>query len=124
LQKHINVSEIDMVIPVPLHRSKLRERGFNQAGVLAESLAVMIACDSSLDNLIRVRKTKSQFALAKEERLANVFGAFSCRNPAEFCGKTILLIDDIFTTGATTNECARILKQAGAARIIAFSLAR
>jgi len=124
LRDHVNTSEIDCIIPVPLHRSKLRERGFNQARVLTELLAAELGCGCVVDNLVRVRRTKSQFSLSREERSANVSGVFSCRNPELINGQTILLVDDIFTTGATANECARVLKEAGARRIIAFSMAR
>jgi ComF family protein len=124
IEKHIAVPDIDIITPVPLHWKKINDRGFNQAQIFAEHLAQTLHIGCSAGNLIRVRKTRSQFSLKKEQRPDNVHGAFSCRNSAEFQGKKILLIDDIFTTGATANECARILKNAGAARVIALSLAR
>lgn len=115
---------IDAVMPVPLHSTRLRERGFNQALLLAHALCKAHGLTLSFDNLNRIRPTRPQVELSGEERVANVAGAFALRRPGEVSGRTVLLIDDVHTTGATLNECARVLKKAGAARVMALTLAR
>src|SRR5574341_1163568 len=90
-------------------------------GALREAVHVL---HLSLDNLGRVRPTRPQVELSGEERVVNVAGAFALRRPGEIAGKSILLVDDVFTTGATLNECARVLKDAGASRVMALTLAR
>lgn len=121
---HSNIEEFDLIVAVPLHRHKLLERGFNQSEVLAKYLAKNLGLKLSVNNLRRIKMTKSQVELSKEERIKNVAGVFAVKNPLEFKRKAILLIDDIYTTGATLNECARVLKQSGATKVITFTLAR
>ncbi len=114
----------DLVLPVPLHRKRLKQRGFNQALLLAQGIARKFTFELSYDNLLRTRQTRPQVELSGEERSANVKDAFGLLRPKEIEGKGILLIDDVFTTGATMNECARVLKTAGALAVVAFTLAR
>ncbi len=110
----------DAVVPVPLHRSRLRRRGFNQAGLMAKSLAQEI--NSSLsDTLEVVRETRDQVELSGAGRRANVKDAFGARGRTD--GR-VLLVDDVFTTGATMSECAGVLVRAGAAEVHAVSLCR
>ena len=118
------LTSIDIIMPVPLHRSRLRQRGFNQALLLAHPLSV--ACNIALcyDNLWRVRQTRPQVELSGEDRIKNVAGAFSLQRPQDVSGLSVLLIDDVFTTGATLNECAGILKNAGAVSVTVLTLAR
>jgi ComF family protein len=118
------VSAIDFVIPVPLHIMRLRQRGFNQALVLAYELSKTFSIPLSYDNLNRVRPTRPQVELSGNERIKNVAGAFALRRPVELRDRDVLLIDDVFTTGATMNECALVLKDAGASRVTALTLAR
>jgi ComF family protein len=118
------VSDIDGIIPVPLHVARLRQRGFNQALILAHELSSTFSLPLSFDNLKRVRPTRPQVELSGSERIKNVAGAFSLRRPDEMRGRDILLIDDVYTTGATMNECARVLKDAGASRVTALTIAR
>ena len=110
----------DGVIPVPLHRSRLRKRGFNQAEVLARGVAKEINAPVS-DTLQVVRRTRDQVELSAAERRANVEGAYSARGRVR--GR-ILLIDDVFTTGATMSACSEILLRAGAGEVHALSLCR
>jgi ComF family protein len=125
MASQVNVSApLDMVMPVPLHTKRLRERGFNQALLLANGVAVRFAIPLVLDNLVRVRFTRPQVELAGRDRMKNVSGAFSLRCPDVVHGKRVLLIDDVFTTGATLNECSRVLKHAQAHSVTAFTLAR
>jgi ComF family protein len=115
---------IDMIMPVPLHPKRLRQRGFNQALLLAHRINVRHDIPLVYDNLARVRPTRPQVELTGEERVKNVAGAFSLRFPEIVEDKHILLIDDVFTTGATMNECAAVLKRAGAKQVTACTLAR
>lgn len=115
---------IDMIMPVPLHPKRLRQRGFNQALLLAHRISMRHDIPLVYDNLARVRPTRPQVELTGEERVKNVAGAFSLRFPEIVENKHILLIDDVFTTGATMNECAAVLKSAGAEQVTACTLAR
>jgi ComF family protein len=118
------MADIDMVMPVPLHVKRLRQRGFNQALLLAHRMSATHRIPLSYDNLYRSRQTRPQVELTGEERVRNVAGAFALRRPAEVVSRKIVLIDDVFTTGATMNECAAVLKAAGAEQVIACTLAR
>jgi ComF family protein len=118
------VSDIDIIMPVPLHTKRLRQRGFNQALLLAYRMSEAHCIPCSCDNLYRSRPTRPQVELTGAERIQNVAGAFALRNPGEVVDRSVVLVDDVFTTGATMNECASVLKQAGAARVTAFTLAR
>jgi competence protein ComFC len=110
----------DAVVPVPLHRSRLRKRGFNQAELLARGVAEGINATVS-DTLKVVRSTRDQVELSAAQRRANVAGAFGASGPLR--GK-VLLIDDVFTTGATMSACATTLTRAGAQEVHALSLCR
>ncbi len=118
------VSGVDCIMPVPLHITRLRQRGFNQALIIAHELSKVFSIPLSYHNLRRVRPTRPQVELTGEERIKNVSGAFALRKPDEIRGRDILLVDDVHTTGATMNECASVLKEAGAARVTALTIAR
>lgn len=113
----------DIIVPVPLHKSRQKERGYNQSEVLAKSLAPLISQPIDQTSLIRWRATKAQMSLDAIQRQGNVADAFKCLSD-ELSNKTVLLIDDVFTTGATLNACARVLRQAGAKSIHGLTLAR
>jgi len=110
----------DAVVPVPLHRSRQRKRGFNQAGLLARGVATEINAPVS-DTLEVVRSTRDQVELSAAQRRANVAGAYKASAPLQ--GR-VLLIDDVFTTGATMSACASTLRRAGAEEVHALSLCR
>jgi len=118
--------EVDMIIPVPLHPRRLKERGFNQSQLLGRVLAeeLNIPCDPFA--LIRTKDTDPQVGLSEKERRKNVRGAFEIDQRREFLvrGKTLLLVDDVMTTGATVEECARTLKSAGAEKVYVLTMAR
>jgi ComF family protein len=118
----------DLLIPVPLHRRRRRERGYNQSALLAQQLGQATQISIRQDVLRRHRYTRSQTRLNAQERSQNVRGAFSCRDPQSaaqaFAGKRLLLIDDVATTGATLRACARVLKDQGALSVWALTLAR
>lgn len=111
-----------LLIPVPLHSSRLWERGFNQAEQLAKILAEETNCSYQNDWLVRFKKTSRQVGLGRGERQQNLSGAFKVKK--NLAGETIILIDDVFTTGSTLQECAKVLKQAGAKKVLALALLR
>jgi ComF family protein len=113
----------DLLVPVPLHRARLASRGFNQACVIARRVGRLLGVRPRLGLLVRVRDTPSQGGLSRDGRRANVRGAFALTSPAAQ-GRSVLLVDDVWTTGATAGECARILLGAGARSVGVFTLAR
>ncbi len=120
----LTIEDFSMVIPVPLHVKRLRERGFNQSGILAREIARTCSIPLDCASLERKVDTKPQTALKKTERAKNIRGAFAVTNPDNVEGKKILLIDDVFTTGSTLRECARVLIRNGAKEVAALTLAR
>lgn len=113
-----------IIIPVPLHRSRLRQRGFNQAVLLGKVLSQQMSLPMLPDALVRTRPTEPQIKLSATERRLNVKGAFSVGRAGSVAGKRILLLDDVMTTGSTMDECARELKKAGAEAVFAAAIAR
>jgi ComF family protein len=113
---------IDLVVPMPLHRNRLAERGFNQALEIARSLAKQEGLALEPGAARRVRNTSPQTGLPYEERESNVRGAFECS--VDLSGKRLAVVDDVMTTGATLNELARVLKRAGANSVENFVVAR
>ena len=113
----------DLIIPVPLHPSRLRERGFNQSLILARGASSATGIKLSDKALIRVRKTIPQTRLSGSERRTNLLSAFIADH-SYVDDKRILLIDDVYTTGSTVNECARSLIEAGAIRVDVLTLSR
>ncbi|MCC6711873.1 MAG: ComF family protein [Candidatus Dadabacteria bacterium] len=117
--------EFDVIVPVPLHINKLRSREYNQSAVLAKNLSKSIGVKHDLFGLKKTRDTMPQFEIQKEEaRRKNVRGAFSVTDPDAFSGKSVLVVDDVFTTGSTTDECARALLKAGASEVRVLTVAR
>ncbi len=111
-----------LIIPLPLHPERLRERGFNQSMEIAREIGKQLQLPVDHDALARTRPTASQAGLALKERRRNVKGAFECST--DFTGRHILLIDDVMTSGATANECARVLKLHGASEVSVAVAAR
>jgi ComF family protein len=123
----VELPESLVVIPVPLFAAKQRSRGFNQAGEIAKALvALRKRKDFRLepDCLIRSRDTSSQIGLTRHQRRANLRGAFAVRHPERLRDQTILLVDDVMTTGTTAAECARLLLRAGAREVMVATVAR
>lgn len=115
--------EAGLIVAVPLHRKKIAARGFNQSVVLARHMAKALSVKLDISNLVRTRATPSQVGLAGAERRKNVAGAFKVRDARPFKGVDVILVDDVFTTGATACECAAELNKAGA-RVTVITLAR
>ena len=113
-----------LTMPVPLHPKRLRERGFNQSLLLARHVAVQLGTDLDFLSLRRIKYTSPQTGLGKEERRKNVRNAFQLTHSEAVKGKTVLLVDDVATTGNTLNECARILKKSGSRDVFCLVLAR
>lgn len=114
----------DLVIPVPLHPRKLRDRGYNQTALLASAIASTAGARFAPRALERTRDTTAQASLDRAARKSNLDGAFRARDPLEIQGKHVLLVDDVATTGSTLRACADALRRAGASRVTTIVLAR
>jgi competence protein ComFC len=112
-----------LIVPVPLHAFKQNKRGFNQSALLGSNIAKKLGLEYR-DCLIRIINTKPQVSLSLPDRRTNIKGAFKLKDQSNLEGKSILLIDDVWTTGSTLKECAYILKRASAKRVWALTLAR
>ncbi len=123
LNKTLNLFDF-VLVPIPLHKKKLKQRGFNQAEEIAKELSENLKLPAFNDILIKTKRTPSQVELEKEEREKNIKNVFLCRKPELVKNKKILLVDDIFTTGSTMEECALTLKRAGAKEIWGIVVAR
>jgi len=130
--RYWNKGNIHLIVPVPLHKRKLRSRGFNPSFFLVKEWAqiaksldrALPAIPVAADILVRKRWTESQTGLGRKERLQNIKNAFDVSDLSRVKMKNILLVDDVYTTGATANECAKVLMRAGAARVDVLTLAR
>jgi ComF family protein len=117
-----------LVMPVPLYAGKLRQRGFNQSQLIAKSALKLNSFGGKLELhdriLERYRETQSQIGLTRHQRRENIRGAFAIAKPEQVSGRELLLVDDVFTTGTTVSECARVLRRAGASKIWVATVAR
>jgi ComF family protein len=114
----------ELIVPIPLHPRRLRQRGFNQAVLLARPLGRMLGIATYPRVLKRVRNTPPQVNLKPEERRKNVRGAFAVSERQRVYGREVIVVDDVYTTGATVQECAKVLKKAGAEAVHVLTLAR
>jgi ComF family protein len=117
-------ADFELILSVPLHPRRLRQRGFNQSLLLARRVSHTHSIPLDFTALRRTRHTEPQTQLSGPERQKNIRGAFEVRRPEGIAEKHILLIDDVFTTGATVQECAKVLLKAGAERVDVLTLAR
>jgi ComF family protein len=113
-----------ILVPVPLHARRLRSRGFNQALLLARALGRRYGLEVAARALVRVRDTHIQPGLSAADRRRNLRGAFAVRSPEIVAGRRVVVIDDVLTTGATADACARSLVTAGAARVDVYTAGR
>lgn len=121
----LSAGQWDLIVPVPLHPARERERGFNQAARLAMFLARATGIPVNTSLLIRKKYTHTQTTLNRRERARNMVGAFGlARHDTDLARKRIVLVDDVFTTGATTDACAAVLKRHGSAKVCVWTLAR
>lgn len=123
LRTHFSAPDIDCVTYVPLHKTRERERTYNQSFLLAKEIAVGLNRKAS-DYLARVQAATSQTHLTSAERADNVKNKFTVKKRCDLKGQRVLLVDDVMTTGATVNECARVLKNAGAREVLVLTAAR
>ena len=114
----------DLIVPVPLHSTKRREREFNQAERMAGHLGRALVIPLNKTLLLRVVPTRTQTLLTRQQRAANVQRAFAPRRGRRLNGERVILVDDVFTTGATTNACARVLRDTGAGEVCVWTVAR
>ncbi|MCX5699434.1 MAG: ComF family protein [Candidatus Omnitrophica bacterium] len=117
------IAHLDFVIPIPLHKSRQREREFNQAEILSQEVAREFDKKALTDALIRVKPTKTQTELTFQERCQNVKESFAVAKPELIKDTNLLLIDDVLTTGATSSEAAKCLKESGARKVLLLTLA-
>lgn len=120
---NLPIKDIDFILPIPLSKTRLREREFNQAEILAKGIAQEFKKELLAETLLRHRHTKTQTELEEKERLLNVKGSFSVARPQEIKGRNLLLVDDVLTTAATCSEAAYALKGAGANIVFVLTLA-
>jgi ComF family protein len=123
-REFLNECRVDTIIPVPLHSTRLRWRGFNQSVLLARQVSYAYSLPMDPFVLVRDKPTLAQTQLSEEERRRNVRDAFSVHSAASVNGKIILLVDDVYTSGATVNECSRVLLRAHAKEVYVLTLAR
>ena len=113
-----------LLIPIPLHRYRLWKRKYNQSALLAKEIARQYKLEVALEGVIRIRNSPPQASLPRTKRLGNLKNTFMLHPKLEAKNRTIILVDDVMTTGATINACAKLLKKAGASRILCITLAR
>ena len=124
LPNDCNLKEYDYILPIPIHKNRLRERGFNQSTLIAQGISNKIGIAICTDAIIRSRNTSPQSSLTRDARQTNVVGAFEIKNRNLIKGKRILILDDVFTTGATVNEAVNILWNEDPIEIDVLTLAR
>lgn len=122
--ERLSEPSFDLAVPVPLHRKRESQRGFNQAELLALEVAKLRRIPLGVKDCVRVRDTPPQTGLRAAERRKNVAGAFDVPQPKRVRGRRVLLMDDVLTTGATANSCAQALRKAGAKGIWVATVAR
>lgn len=123
VKKMTNFWKFDIIISVPLHKDRESFRGYNQSYLISKILSKGLGIEESSYLLKRMVRTDTQSLLSRNERIFNVRGAFKVADPGKVKGKTILLVDDILTTGSTINECSRVLKENGASCVVAAVIA-
>lgn len=117
------IRETDMIISVPIHRKRMKIRGYNQSYLISRELSKKMKIPERSELLVRIKHADNQSHIAGNMRFSNIRGVFKVTDPDAVKGKRILLIDDVLTTGSTVNECARVLKEAGAEHVIAAAVA-
>lgn len=117
------LKKYDIMLYVPMYLKKRQLRGYNQCELIAKELAKSLNVELQTDNLIKIKDTKKQSTLAKKERKTNLEDVFEIKNVEKIRNKNIILFDDIFTTGSTTDECSKVIKKAGAKKVVVLTIA-
>lgn len=117
VQQESRFKSLDLIVPVPISRIGLKQRGFNQTELLARQISKKLGITMDPQVIRRVKDTPSQTELSREEREKNLISAFAIKDKQKVAGKDILLVDDVYTTGSTSRECTKVLLDAGAARV-------
>jgi competence protein ComFC len=123
IKEMTNCINFDIIISVPLHKKKEMIRGYNQSLLISKAISNELGIKEKSRLISRIKNTRNQSMLDKNERSLNIAGAFKINIPDKVCGKMILIVDDIMTTGNTLNECCRVLKEAGANKVVAAVIA-
>ena len=118
------IKNYDIIMPIPISKKRMKQRGYNQSAVIASNLAKTFNMDCKNNILVKIKDNPPQSELGQNERSANVKGVYKLKNEKHIFQKKILLIDDIFTTGSTANECARLLKENFARKVGIFTIAK
>lgn len=115
--------EFDIIIPVPIYIKRYRERGYNQSELLSKFISRKLNVKNKTRVLLKIKNNKPQSTLDKDTRMKNVINVYRVKSNKSIQRKRVLLVDDIYTTGATANECAKVLKEAGALKVICITIA-
>ena len=118
------IKSYDIIIPVPMYKTKIRKRGYNQSELIAKELAKKLGMQMENDVIIKIRDNKIQSTLNKQERQENIKNAYKLINPNKIENKKVLIFDDIYTTGATLNECVKVVESGNASKIGILTLAK
>jgi len=125
MQRLLPGEDYDLIVPVPLHKKKKRKRGYNQMDLIGRRLSQLTGIPIETDSLVKIKDNEPQVGLSDNKRLENVKGVYDVKEPSLISGKRVLLIDDVMTTGATINECAKILMRQGKVKYVdVFTLTR
>lgn len=114
----------DIIIPVPIHKKRMKQRGYNQTELISKKIADIIKIKYTKNCLIKYKNTKPQRILNKQERKQNIVGVYKVINSEQIKNKKIIIFDDVYTTGSTADECAKILKEAGALKVDVLTIAK
>ena len=118
------IKKYDIIMPIPISKKRIKKRGYNQSAIIAKNIAKMFNIEYKDNVLVKIKDNKPQSELGQNERSSNVKGVYKIKAPKQVFQKKILLIDDIFTTGSTSNECAKLLKDNYANDVGIFTLAK
>lgn len=118
------IKNYDIIIPVPIHKKRFRQRGYNQSELIAREISRTLEIPMERDALAKVENNTAQSKLTKLERIDNAKNVYAIKNTENIRGKAVLLLDDIYTTGSTANECSKMLKQAGASEVAVLAIAK
>ena len=120
----IQIKKYDIIMPIPISKKRMKQRGYNQSTLIAKGIAKMLNIEYKEKALVKIKDNKPQSELGQNERTYNVKGAYRLKNEKMIKHKKLLLVDDIFTTGSTANECARIVKEFFAYKVGIFTIAK